>query len=376
MPITRELIQEAVNSKLHSTFDTDDMGRMYYNAAISMMDHPVVRFEKWSSESPPDDKQKKQIDKLKPLFTSEEGGYFCTQIIIDGIHCQVEYNVSSCRFTLKMLSDGYAATTKITSKFKKIFPETENSDETVPFKFWRQSQSGGIETTRRLDCPIVSDIELNYEKETWSELSKLFSKDFKPSNGLILWHGAPGLGKTYCLRALVRNWKDWCSAEVILDPEIFFGAGAAYMMGVLLGKDSEQYFWEDDEDDLSPKKKWRLLILEDAGELISRDAKMQAGQGFSRMLNLCDGLIGQGFHVMVLITTNEDLGAMNEAALRSGRCLSSVSFREFDLEQANSWRSSHGLAPSSKRGLVSLSDLYAELRGDERSSEKERKVGF
>ena len=40
---------------------------------------------------------------------------------------------------------------------------------------------------------------------------------------------------------------------------------------------------------------WRLLVLEDTGELLTPDAKTVIGQGLSRFLNVVDGLIGQGF---------------------------------------------------------------------------------
>ena len=33
------------------------------------------------------------------------------------------------------------------------------------------------------------------------------------NGALLLWHGEPGTGKTHALRALVRSWRDWCSAH-------------------------------------------------------------------------------------------------------------------------------------------------------------------
>ena len=62
-------------------------------------------------------------------------------------------------------------------------------------------------------------------------------------------------------------------------------------------------FEAENEDGL--EKPWRLLVLEDTGELLSADARDRAGQGLSRFLNVVDGLIGQGLRVLVLVTTNE-----------------------------------------------------------------------
>ena len=54
-------------------------------------------------------------------------------------------------------------------------------------------------------------------------------------------------------------------------------------------------------------KRWRLLVLEDCGEFLRADAKQAIGQGLSRLLNLTDGLLGQGLNLLVLISTNDEL---------------------------------------------------------------------
>ena len=42
------------------------------------------------------------------------------------------------------------------------------------------------------------------------------------------------------------------------------------------------------------EERWRLLLLEDCDELIRGEAKQSTGQALSRLLNLTDGLLGQG----------------------------------------------------------------------------------
>ena len=60
-------------------------------------------------------------------------------------------------------------------------------------------------------------------------------RDFHPAHGgkLILWHGEAGTGKTFALRALAWEWRDWCEFNYIVDPDSFFGEHADYLMSVL-----------------------------------------------------------------------------------------------------------------------------------------------
>lgn len=46
-------------------------------------------------------------------------------------------------------------------------------------------------------------------------------RDFAPGVGgkLVLWHGEPGTGKTYALRTLAWEWRDWCDFHYVIDPQ-------------------------------------------------------------------------------------------------------------------------------------------------------------
>ena len=51
------------------------------------------------------------------------------------------------------------------------------------------------------------------------------------------------------------------------------------------------------------------------------------------LLNVGDGLVGQGLRILVLITTNEPPSRLHPALARPGRCLSSIAFRAFNPEE-------------------------------------------
>jgi hypothetical protein len=48
-------------------------------------------------------------------------------------------------------------------------------------------------------------------------------------------------------------------------------------------------------------RKWSLIILKDAGEFIAMDSRHQYGQALAKLLNLSDGLLGQGQKLLFLI---------------------------------------------------------------------------
>lgn len=140
----------------------------------------------------------------------------------------------------------------------------------------------------------------------------------------------------------------------MVEPERFLGDGA-YLMTVLLGADDH----DDEEDDDVPR--WRLIVIEDADELVRSAAKRAAGQSLSRLLNVADGFIGQGVNVLVLITTNEPVGRLHPAVVRPGRCLADVEFRALTRAEAAAVLGPGHAATGD--GDLTLAEVF-ERRGD------------
>ncbi|HEU5385994.1 MAG TPA: AAA family ATPase [Streptosporangiaceae bacterium] len=128
----------------------------------------------------------------------------------------------------------------------------------------------------------------------------------------------------------------------MLDLETLFSE-PGYLMDVAIG-------YDDEDEDTPP---WRLLLLEDCDELI----RSQAGQPLSRLLNLTDGMLGQGRKVLVAITTNEDLRQLHPAVVRPGRCLAHIEIGPLAAAEAST------LLGRTVAGPHTLAEVYAIRNG-------------
>jgi hypothetical protein len=294
----------------------------------------------------------------------------------------------------------------------ELLPAPEvTAAQDVPVLFWTYSPHGPVPSMRKISVPEWSEIRENYTQPARAHLDVLMTS-FRPAHGgqLILWHGEVGTGKTFALRALAWEWRDWCQVHYIVDPDTFFGEHADYLMSVLTqsgglgahvgmmmaahpGIGFQHVFaygddFEEDEEDLGVSSaeardadggqrrrapQWRLLVLEDTGELLRPDAKSIIGQGLSRFLNVVDGLIGQGLRVLVLVTTNEEIGTLHPAVARPGRAAANIEFAPLTRSEASAWLKGHGVE-GAVPSTGTLASLYAVLEG--RDPAETRVVGF
>jgi hypothetical protein len=190
-----------------------------------------------------------------------------------------------------------------------------------------------------VDVEPWREVRRLYPGNVQDALDGLMSYRSEPSLGrrLMIWYGEPGTGKTTAVRALLDSWRGWIKPMVVTDPDAFLSDGK-YLREVLL--------------DLDEEERWHLVVLEDTEALVQKGSR--GATHLSKLLNLADGLLGQGVRCLFLLTTNEPITTLHPALTRPGRCLARIEFGALSADEASA------VAGRTIDGPRTLAELMAE----------------
>ncbi len=219
---------------------------------------------------------------------------------------------------------------------------------TVSIRSW--SAKGGW-SDRVVEAPRWAETRRNYSGSVRPALDRLAAlrPGTLPSGRLLLLHGVPGTGKSTFIRSLAREWRSWCAVEVLSEPR-----------GTLASADAiDTVLFTRGEDDDGTELPWKVLVVEDAHELVTASATGGASEALTRLLHATDGVVGGQARVLFLLTTNQRLDQVHPALLRPGRCLAEVEIPPLTPAEASAW------LDRSVRTPMSLAELYAHGQADD-----------
>lgn len=273
---------------------------------------------------------------------------------------QLLVRVATRRTHVRISADTDEALTRLWEQVSAL-AEAAIADGTdqMPLTLWSFGSSAVKEQDLVTPLPWAS-ARRNYPEATAAALDPVMALEGPPARGrLLLWHGAPGTGKTSALTALMTQWLPWCDPHLVTDPEQLFAA-PQYLMQVFNSRGTTALGGPLPGPDTAPDQRWKLVVCEDADEYLRADGQARSGPALGRLLNATDGLLGRNLRTLVLLTTNDDVNQLHRALTRPGRCASLVEFRSFSDREARQWLPDDLAAPA---GGATLAELYGLVDG-------------
>jgi hypothetical protein len=176
------------------------------------------------------------------------------------------------------------------------------------------SSSSRLETQSIAIKKPKINLKLHYN-EDFEAIHKSVIKNINKSNtnGLYLFHGQPGTGKSTYIKYLIHQIN---KKVIFLSTKMAGQLDSTAMTPLLL------------------ENKNAVIVIEDAEELISSRDDLR-NSNLSMILNLTDGLLGESLGIQIIATFNTDVKNIDKALLRKGRLSTIYEFELLTLDKTN-----------------------------------------
>jgi hypothetical protein len=224
-------------------------------------------------------------------------------------------NVEDLRDKLRLDIFADGTVENITEKFDSLLSRTlEKARKPSELSILCFNQMDGFYLKNvKTDIKKVDNYLDNYNEDFQDVANHIIEKlNEKNEKGVVLLHGLPGTGKTTFIRQLTKEIRD---KQIIYIPPNFAAN--------IANPDFISFFLDYTNS---------ILIVEDA-ENILKSRKSGANDSVANLLNISDGLLGDGLKLQILCTFNADLTEIDEALLRDGRLVAEYKFEKLTLEK-------------------------------------------
>jgi hypothetical protein len=180
------------------------------------------------------------------------------------------------------------------------------------------------------------DLSLHYN-DGFDAVDEQLKRELSDENGsgLYLLYGAPGTGKSSYIKYLIHQVN---KRMVFLPPKVALNLDDFALTDFLL-----------DNRNI-------ILVIEDAEELLKADNNARTS-AISMLLNLTDGILGDGLGIKIIATFNTELHQIDPALMRKGRLKLMYEFNKLNIPKSKTLLSHLGVEKEVQNPM-NLSEIY------------------